>query len=501
MMKGLFCFSLCSLAVILLSDANTSVKAQHRMPSEARAHEIEAKGPHAMFDLLAFRASNSDSTRMDLYVAVPYSSLEFTYAIDKYVADYAVGVVVINKERELLDRYEPYNVLETTTDHQVRLQRGVAQADAEQISFMMSPGENYELRLSVRDLSSRREFDTVVPFQVKNFSGAAPEMSDLLLYRERKGMRIVPCIGPDVSSITDDARIADDAGLFAEIYNLPSDSTLGVVTEIIQNRSEDNSGQPLIAFRAASLLRTSHSGGSGFTAPASVPETLLFVPLEFGELWVGRYIICTFILPSVKDTNLTDPSELQKEALTYANRSIRVRIASGIPISEADLDQAIDQLHIIASSAEWDSLSNAKSIKDKRQAMIEFWNRKNSSSGQISMFHSTNNKGPASRPMDVFYARVDYANSHFGNSYNGSSTMLGSSRSQQGWKTDRGRVYIALGPPDYIDSHPEETIQKPYEIWEYSSLNARYTFVDEYMLGEYYLRGAAPPQGTFIWDK
>lgn len=488
------------------------MKAQRRMPSEARRHEIEAKGPRAMFDLVAFKGSNSDSTRMDLYVALPYSSLDFSYAIDKYVADYAVGVVVINKERELLNRYEPYNVLETTTDHQARLQRGRGQADAEQISFMMSPGEDYELRLSVRDLTSRREFDTIVLFHVKNFSGAAPGMSDLLLYRERRGMRIVPSIGPDVSSIiedageahiADDARIADDAnaGLFAELYNLPADSTLGIVTEIIQNRSEENPGQPIVASHTTSILRTSHSGGSGFTAsptmlaPASVSETPLFVPLEFSELWMGRYTIHTFILPSVKDTNLTDPSSLQKEALTYATRSIRVRIARGIPFAEADLDQAIDQLHIIASGAEWDSLSNAKTTKDKRQAIMEFWNRKTSEADRVSILHSTNNQGPSNRPMDVFYARVDYANTHFGNEH----TL--SSRSQQGWKTDRGRVYIALGPPDFIDSHPDETLQKPYEIWQYSSLNVRYTFVDEYMLGEYYLRGAAPPQGTFIWDK
>ena len=56
--------------------------------------------------------------------------------------------------------------------------------------------------------------------------------------------------------------------------------------------------------------------------------------------------------------------------------------------------------------------------------------------------------GGGNQPMEVFYSRVEYANTHFGTG-------------QQAWKSDRGRVYIALGAPDAIDSHPDEMMQKP----------------------------------------
>jgi GWxTD domain-containing protein len=42
-----------------------------------------------------------------------------------------------------------------------------------------------------------------------------------------------------------------------------------------------------------------------------------------------------------------------------------------------------------------------------------------------------------------------------------------------GWKTDRGRMYILLGPPTYIDRNPTGRIstERPSEVWTYMGLN------------------------------
>jgi GWxTD domain-containing protein len=74
-----------------------------------------------------------------------------------------------------------------------------------------------------------------------------------------------------------------------------------------------------------------------------------------------------------------------------------------------------------------------------------------------------------------------------------------------GWKTDRGRVYIAFGPPDEIDSHAaggtyqrtaEEgggiTTTFPFEKWRYQYIqgagtNVYMEFVDPTMTGEYHM--------------
>lgn len=60
------------------------------------------------------------------------------------------------------------------------------------------------------------------------------------------------------------------------------------------------------------------------------------------------------------------------------------------------------------------------------------------------------------------YRRILYANDQFGEDY-------------PGWMTDRGRIYIAYGPPDEQEMHATEldssgTSQPPSETWRYQSL-------------------------------
>ena len=90
------------------------------------------------------------------------------------------------------------------------------------------------------------------------------------------------------------------------------------------------------------------------------------------------------------------------------------------------------------------------------------------------------------------YRRIAYANERFASGI-------------PGWKTDRGRIYIAYGPPDEIDDHssggfyerpPEEgggeTSTYPFQIWRYRYIegigtNVEIEFVDPTMSGEFHM--------------
>jgi len=256
------------------------------------------------------------------------------------------------------------------------------------------------------------------------------------------------------------------------------------VTEIFHRDGKDAPDETQIIQRSTSTISTGHSNGTTHTAPPSITEMPFFQPLLFDELWTGRYMLKTFILPSVGDTSLTDPATLEKLALTYDSRKIVVSSAHGIPITADDLDQAIEQLRLIATGDEWDSVSRPTTISEKRQAILDFWrNRMHVRSSNLYSDETING------PIQVFYSRIEYANAHFGNGF------------QPGWKSDRGHVYIALGQPDFIDSHPYERMQKPYEIWDYSSLHTKYYFVDQYMMGDFRLTGVPPSPGTFVWER
>lgn len=119
---------------------------------------------------------------------------------------------------------------------------------------------------------------------------------------------------------------------------------------------------------------------------------------------------------------------------------------------------------------------------DEREQFIEaFWERRNPNPGS-----------PENEFKEEYYRRIAYANDHYASGI-------------QGWKTDRGRIYIMYGPPDEIDSHPSggtynrpqeegggETSTYPFEDWRYRYIegigeNVILEFVDPSMSGEYHL--------------
>lgn len=93
---------------------------------------------------------------------------------------------------------------------------------------------------------------------------------------------------------------------------------------------------------------------------------------------------------------------------------------------------------------------------------------------------------------EEYYERIAYANEHYTSGI-------------PGWKTDRGRTYIAWGKPDSVESHPSggsydrpsyegggSTTTYPFEVWFYRHLDGvgdglEIEFVDPTGTGEYRL--------------
>jgi GWxTD domain-containing protein len=77
----------------------------------------------------------------------------------------------------------------------------------------------------------------------------------------------------------------------------------------------------------------------------------------------------------------------------------------------------------------------------------------------IESFWAIRNPDPSS-PTNTFreehYRRLEYANAHFG-----------STAASDGWSTDRGMVYITLGPPQQKRSYPNARELKAIETWFY----------------------------------
>jgi GWxTD domain-containing protein len=125
----------------------------------------------------------------------------------------------------------------------------------------------------------------------------------------------------------------------------------------------------------------------------------------------------------------------------------------------------------IITDKERRALKQLKTSEECDAFIEEFWLRRDPTPGT-----------PRNEFKEEHYRRIKFANDHFG-------TPSG----VNGWKTDRGHIYIAYGPPDEIDAHPSGDpagSRPPYETWLYSHIpgigsNVRIEFVDPGRTGTY----------------
>jgi GWxTD domain-containing protein len=435
------------LALVLLLVGGTSALAQPRQLADRSAERFFAH------DILFFKTEQAepDSIRTDVFVAIPYDNLSFLNAGDRYVADYGVVIQVIDAQTEklVLDRYQEHSVTESVSMREKRTELEQGKKNATQYSFKLGAEQTYDVRISLRDLTAKVTSDTTIAIRTPRFSGQAA-LSSPMLYRSRRGAQVLPNIGNDVSILN-----RDDAGVFVEAYNAPNGNYL--LAQFVYAKDDESEAITPV------FTEVRIDGAS---------RTPIFQSFDPTELWLGEYELSLHLLPSNFDTSRISFSSLKKGALASTSRVIKSPVQSGIPFSDRDLDIAIEQLEYIATPWEWDSLHMGETRKAKRLAVIDFWRKRDPYPGDN-----------LNQPMEVFYKRVAYANFHYGG------------------ESDRGRVYIVLGEPTFVERQPYQATSKPYEMWEYADLNVRYFFVDHYLLGEYRLTGAPPRQGLFLWER
>jgi GWxTD domain-containing protein len=134
--------------------------------------------------------------------------------------------------------------------------------------------------------------------------------------------------------------------------------------------------------------------------------------------------------------------------------------------------ERVSQMEYITSPREMDGLLHAR-IEEREKIWNEFWDSKD----------PTPNDG-INEVRIAYFERVDLANDKFGR-----SSVF------EGWRTDRGKTYIILGPPDYIEDEPY-SVSSPdyyaYQIWYYYNKGYNLIFIQRYMTGDYDLQNPPP---------
>ncbi|MEJ2617244.1 MAG: GWxTD domain-containing protein [Ignavibacteriaceae bacterium] len=143
-------------------------------------------------------------------------------------------------------------------------------------------------------------------------------------------------------------------------------------------------------------------------------------------------------------------------------------------MSEDEIDKVFAESKYIATSNEIEQYEGLKTLEGKRKFIYEFWKSRD-----------TNPATALNEAYLDYMNRVQKCNEKF--SYMG----------REGWKSDRGRVYLMYGEPSEIERFPNQQNTKPYEIWHYNEIQggvifvfadltgfSRYTLVHSTMRGE-----------------
>jgi GWxTD domain-containing protein len=133
------------------------------------------------------------------------------------------------------------------------------------------------------------------------------------------------------------------------------------------------------------------------------------------------------------------------------------------PRSLSDSRLAIDALKLIATEEEIDQMSAFSSNKS-RKAFQAFWHKRNPDTSRA--YNSV---------MTEYYRRVDE-----------SIKKYSTTNEKDGYRTDRGRIYILFGAPS-ITNRLLRPNTVPAEIWTYESLKRRFTFKDSKKNSNYIL--------------
>jgi GWxTD domain-containing protein len=186
-----------------------------------------------------------------------------------------------------------------------------------------------------------------------------------------------------------------------------------------------------------------------YPTPVRGPSTAHMERVPVDSLSNGRYQV---------RVSVVDPG-----GETVASRTAEFEVSTDTFYLGKDLDDAVALLYYIADRSFIERLVEA-GLEERRKLWEEFWREKDPT---------------PTTPRNEFYEehlkRFNYADRTF-------RTNL-----SEGWRTDRGRIYITYGPPDEIDSHGMEVDQDPTEIWYYTSSGRTFVFVDRTGFGDYVL--------------
>ncbi|MCX6139591.1 MAG: GWxTD domain-containing protein [Candidatus Kapabacteria bacterium] len=416
------------------------------------ATDVRAQAPTTplfVVDILAFRSRvDAVTTRMDVYVSVPYELLQFSEFNGTMVGDYSVTTTFRDTTgRKLFDSTYKRSVVED--DYAVT--RGkTGKADNVVKRYELRPG-TYRVEFVVRDAFGHRDHSVTRKVVVPSLALESADLSSVMLASdiEQKSDRftIVPYIG--------DVIWSNELTLFAfvEIYLRSVPRRCAVAWNI-----------------TATDGRTLAQGmGEPFNADKRTMQA--FVPLIVPQRLIPGSYSLRLRLHEASANDIVDTSTVLAER---SRPYIVPRSMTGSVLS--DVSRAIKQLIYVADQNDIDLIQGGATEAERLTRFEDYWKR-----------HDPTPASVRNEALEEYYSRIEQANRRF-KSYT------------EGWLTDMGRTYIVFGEPTNIEKFTAQNGVSLVVRWTYPN-NTTFTFEDNTGFGDYRLRSAFPVTAKYVYRR
>ncbi len=387
------------------------------------------------FDAICFKSINSDTlSRIDVFVVVPYTILSFFRTENLYYAEYTTTFTLKDsnnitlQSKSLTQKIEEKEQLETLGSS--------GKFQDSYYSFEIPEGK-YVVEVSIFDRNSNLTFSKRRTTNALNFAKFDFAFSGIMFLSDVEEQNSEYKITPYLS---DNLGDLENIFIFLETYQHSKKyDSIDIVFQIINPKGKVEYQSP----RKKYLLITNQQVIIPFAKPKSLKN--------------GSYILKVIAL---KPSMSSDSNFKSLEILAVSERTFEISPSIKNQVF-ANLDKSIKQLKYVAYQSDIDYINQAPNQEEKLHRFLEFWKK-------LDPTPSTE----FNEAFEEYYERIYYANSNF-KSY------------IEGWQTDRGMVYVVLGPPATIQTQTDLYYNRNYEIWNYSTRT--FIFVDYSGFNDYRL--------------
>lgn len=415
-------------------------------------HETIAQIPsttNVFVDVLSFRGrSDGTSTRVDVYLSVPYQTLEFQEFNGTLVGEYSVTTTFRDTTgKRLFDSTYKRSIIE---DNYAVSRGKTGKADNAVRRYDLRPG-TYRLETLVRDVFGKRDHATTRKIIVPAFAGSTASMSSIMLASdiEQRAERftITPYVG--------DVIWSNDVTLFA----------------FVECYLRDVPRRVIVGWDIASADGSTLSSGLGEPVTASRDALQAFVPLTMTQRLVPGSYMLRMRLYAVTDGDNADTSVV----LTERSRPYIVpRSLAGNVMN--DVARATRQLIYIANQEDIDKIQAGQTEVERLTRFEEYWKKQDPTASTVR-----------NEAFEDYYARIEQANKRF-KSYT------------EGWLTDMGRVFIIYGEPMNVERFTAQNGVSLVVRWTFPN-NITLTFEDSTGFGDFRLRTALPGGAKYAYRR